>query len=564
MKKIFMMLTVALVAFACNKGGEQEPEIPGVKLTSEKYVALPDGGTTHLSFKSTSDWVTMVTISAEFTEYVTVTPTSGKAGDDCKVTIVADDMPDGCVGRVFSVQIVPVDRTESATAYFGQGKFFVGIPETGDTVGIEGGKVSYHIFTNCKSFDVKKYDGPGEAFPFAPVTWDEATMTVTMDFQPNNTYDEREAYVKFFNINEIEEGYTVRTYGYQDAVPCIVYSINMADAQVDILNASVLSEAVYNGNHYVSTGKELYKINPADGKYEKIAWPWGNGMTQKVITNDDAGNLIVCNHTAYTGDAYVDGYFILNVVTPAGAETNLITKAAWECGGPAGAKIKVTGDITNNAMICLPVEGIEGIGMSNTLGYWQVTGGTVGNYVSVAVTGFVGPTWGAGYWHTYANWLPNVVAVGTTPEGGFVMSGVYDENCLYDVAKDGTATKKMTSTYMCGTDDCTANFALQSIDIRTIGGVKYLVVLASPQFPSWGWDGSSFPIVALHKVADLKSDSDAFTTANFCKVFPSQGAVDIMPAGEIALYEDGGNVGILYSDLNGGCVTAVSLDPKTL
>lgn len=563
MKKLFLMLSVALMAVACNKGGTPDPVTPGVTLTSEKYVALPEGGTSQITFKSTADWTTVVTISAEFTDFVTVTPSSGKAGEECKISVVADDLPDGCTGRTFSVEIVPVDKTVSATAYFGQGKFFIGIPETKTTVGIEGGKVSYHIFTNCTSYNIQKYDGPEEAFPYAPVTWVDATKTITMDFQPNTGYDERQAYVKFFDINEIGDGYTVKTYGYQDAVPCIVYSISMADAHVDLANASVLSEAIYNGNHYLSTGKDLYRINPADGAYEKIDWPWGSGMTQKVITNDDAGNLIVCNHTAYT-DAYLDGNFKLNVVTPAGTETNLITKAAWECGGPAGAKIKVTGDVTGNAMICLPVEGIEGIGMSNTFGYWQVSAGTVGDYTTIAVVGFVGPNWGAGYWHTYANWLPNIVAVGTTPDDGFIMAGVYDENCLYNITKDGTATKKMTSTYMCGTDDCTANFALHSIDIRTIGGVKYLVVLASPQFPSWGWEGSSFPIVALHKVSDIKPDSDVFTTANFTKVFPTDGATDIMPAGEVSLYDNGGKVGILFSDLNGGCVTAVSLDPATL
>ena len=562
MKKLFLMLSVALMAVACNKGGN-DPVFNGVTLTSEKYVALPEGGTSQITFKSTADWTTVVTIGAEFTDFVTVTPSSGKAGEECKVTVVADDLPDGCVGRTFFVEILPVDKSESAVAIFGQGTFFTAVPETPITVGIEGGKVSYHIFTNCTTFNIKKYDGPEEAFPYAPVTWVDATKTITMDFQPNTTYDEREAYVKFFDINEIADDYVIKTYGYQDAVPCIVYSISMADAHVDLANASVLSEAIYNGNHYLSTGKDLYRINPADGAYEKIDWPWGSGMTQKVITNDDAGNLIVCNHTAYTDD-YLDGNFKLNVVTPAGTETNLIDKAAWECGGPAGAKIKVTGDVTGNAMICLPVEGIEGIGMSNTFGYWQVSDGTVGDYQKVTVVGFVGPTWGAGYWHTYANWLPNIVAVGTTPDDGFIMAGVYDENCLYNITKDGTATKKMTSTYICGTDDCTANFALHSIDIRTIGGVKYLVVLASPQFPSWGWEGSSFPIVALHKVSDIKPDSDVFTTANFTKVFPTDGATDIMPAGEVSLYDNGGKVGILFSDLNGGCVTAVSLDPATL
>lgn len=563
MKKLFLMLSVALLAVACNKGGK-DPVFNGVTLTSEKYVALSEGGTSQITFKSTADWTTVVTIGAEFTDFVTVTPSSGKAGEECKISVVADDLPDGCTGRTFSVEIVPVDKTVSATAYFGQGKFFIGIPETKTTVGIEGGKVSYHIFTNCTSYDIKKYDGPEDSFPYAPVTWDKATMTITMDFQPNTGYDERQAYVKFYNIDEIEDGYYVKTYGYQDAVPCIVYSISMADAHVDLANASVLSEAIYKGNHYVSTGKDLYRINPADGAYEKIDWPWGSGMTQKVITNDDAGNLIICNHTAYVNDAYTDGYFILNMVTPAGTETNLITKAAWECGGPAGAKIKVTGDVTGNAMICLPVEGIDGITSSNTLGYWQVAGGTVGDYQKVTVTGFVGPNWGPGYWILYASYLPEFVALGTAPADGFIMSGLYDENCVYAVAQDGTATKKMTATYMCGTDDCTSNFALHSIDYRTIGSEKYLVLLASPQFPSWGWEGSSFPIVALHKVADIKSDSDVFTTASFTKVFPTDGATDIMPAGEVSLYDNGGKVGILFSDLNGGCVTAVSLDPATL
>jgi len=582
MKKFLFFSAVAAIALtACTK---QDPAVqPGLSYKGEPQIEIEDGEYFYtVNFTATKDWEAQIYAEplSSGDPSVTIDTKSGKSGEK-KIKVTFEDLEEGQSGRyaVLGVSTQGFETEPAAGEFFSiifyQGKVFAFVPVSSVDIPVLGGSVTASFITNC-DYVSTKYDQFEE---WAPCVIDNENNTISFTVAENKSYDPRQAYVKF-TVEEIqvpvvdEEGKptgetkaaTFRFYVNQAANEYVKYAIDMANVPSFNLSAdAVISEAIYNGYHYACDGTNLFKIDPESGEYEKVEWPTElSAITYKVITNDDAGNLIVTNRTKYTGDAYTDGNFYLGVLNTQGAASLLITKAAWEMGGPAGAKVKVTGNISQNAMICVPVEGIEGIGMNNVFVYFQVAGGVVGEATKVTVNGFVGPNWGAGYWHEYANWLPNIVALGTTPADGFVMAGVYDENCLYDIASDGTATKKMSSTYMCGADDCTANFAVQSIDIRTVGGTKYLVVLASPQFPSWGWDGSSFPIIALHKLSDITTESDVFQTAKFCKVIETAGATGYMPAGEVLLFEEGTKIGMMFSDLNGERIEGIAVDPALL
>lgn len=573
MKKTLILLGVAALAVfaSCKKEDTLQDSLTLVSAPTE---VIPVEGTEEpltIVFKATKAWT--ASVNAEAAEYVSLTPTSGAAGDNAKVkfTVSANEVNEDrtIIVTIKSEGIEPlkVTLTQASPAHF-----FV-TPEGPVEVTKDGGEFTLSINTNCE-FTMKDYSDGSFPWQHAVLSEDKKTVTVTID--ANNSYNARESYIKFTipSLSDSEENeLVVRVYCEQDCLPSIKYSISMYSAEFDTWGTTVLSEAIYNGKHYVSNGQDLYEIDPSDGAYKKIDWPWGSGMTQKVITNDDAGNLIVCNHTAYT-DAYLDGYFILNVVTPAGEEKNLITKAAWECGGPFGAKLKVRGDITSNALIVAPVEGIVDVTMSMTVGYWEVEGGVAGDYTQLTASGFVG-TWGAGAWNTYPNNFPTIIAKGVTASEGFVMSGCYEENAVYAVdGTTGACYKMLTPELWVGEYDLNGNLGCQSMSMGVVGGKTYLAILASPFFPSYGPGWSGAPYLSILEVpATLPATPlNMWEDANLVKIcttyFPWEDdpATDwaISVAADVNLFDANGKIGVNIVDLNGRSIESYEFDPAVI
>jgi len=485
--------------------------------------------------------------------YITISVEANKGDERAGVVVVSGggiDIEIGLIQDKFEPVFDIIGTDENGYLYLGQ----------------EGGEASFIINTNV-NYTLKKYDGPEEAFPWAPVTVDGGN--VTFKASANNAYGSRTAYVKITS-SEIQvpvldpageptgetEDLVVRIYLAQEGLKYVKYSLSMYDMQFDTWGTTVLSEAIYNGKHYVSNGQDLYEIDPATGKYAKKDWFCGNGMTQKVITNDDAGNLIVCNHTAYNGEAYTDGYFILNAVKPDGSESNLITKAAYECGGPFGARIVVKGNVFGDAVIVAPVEGIADITMSNTIGCFEVKSGVASPYTTVSVSGIAG-TWACACWHTYPNNFPTIIAKGITASNGFLMTGCYEDNKYYNIAADGSA-----SPLLLPDPEQDGNYAYQSMDIISLGMKSYIVSVASTHFPAWGLT----PVVSLIDMDDVQGGEIIHNVAKFNMNGTSYFAPDwdygISVAADVKLYDAGnGNVGIFFTDLNGRSVETYEINP---
>lgn len=447
-----------------------------------------------------------------------------------------------------------------------EGNSYVAVPA-------EGGKYNFTVSTNIP-YEFEPY---ADVFPTQHVVRDGDKYEVTID--PNTTYNAAETYVKFTitgkNPETGEEAtIKIKVYFQQEAMSCVAYSINMYEASFDTWGTTVISEVIFNGKHYVSNGQDLYEINPTDGAYKKIDWPYGAGMTQKVITTDDAGNLIICNHTAYIDGVYTDGYFILNVVTPGGAEKNLITKAAYECGGPFGAKISVTGDITSNAVICAPVEGIVGIAGGNMIGCWEVSDGVLGDYQQITVSGATCIGWWPGYWCKYPCNFPAFIANGTKISDGFIMSGCYEENIVYAVDSEGNAYKVLEPSHWEGEDEVSSNLAFQSISTAIIGGKAYLAVLASSCFPSYGpgWYGNPYLFVIEIPDALPSQPLNIWESAKIVKkcttYFPwdadpaTDWAIDVFA--DIKMYETAGKIGVAFTDINARSIEAYEFDPAKI
>lgn len=536
------------------------------------YDAPTEGGTvsvkvnTNVEVTATTDaeWITIPTPTkglVEKTFDLTVAANDGEAREGSVILSGAGQKVEITVKQAAFVPYFKIEEYEAAE----DGNYYV-------PVTVDGGKFNFTVSTNIP-YEFEPYT---EAFPTQHVVRNENKFEVTID--KNGTYNELETYVKFtISGKDPETGEAVsvkiKVYFQQASLPGCIYSLSMYDISFDTWGTTVISDAIYNGKRYFSNGQDLYEVNPADGICKKIDWPWGSGMTQKVITNDDAGNLIICNHTAYT-DAYLDGYFILNVVTPAGEEKNLITKAAWECGGPFGAKLKVRGDITSDALIVAPVEGIVDITMSMTVGYWEVKGGVAGDYTQLTASGFVG-TWSAGAWNTYPNNFPTILAKGVTASEGFVMSGCYEENAVYAIDGTSGACYKMLSPELYLDEyEVSGNLACQSISMAVIGGKAYLAMLASPHFPSYGpgWTGAPYLSILEVPATLPASPLNMWTDAKLVKIctsyFPWEAdpATDwaISVAADVNLFDSNGKIGVNVIDLNGRCIETYEFDPAAL
>ena len=89
MKKIALMLMVAVAAIACNP---QEDIVPEIKVTSTE-TTLPLAGTEDMSFKIQFNTnVAWTAALKEVSEWCTITPASGVAGD-ASVTVIALENP---------------------------------------------------------------------------------------------------------------------------------------------------------------------------------------------------------------------------------------------------------------------------------------------------------------------------------------------------------------------------------------------------------------------------------------------------------------------------------------
>ena len=142
--------------------------------------------------------------------------------------------------------------------------------------------------------------------------------------------------------------------------------------------------------------------------------------------------------------------------------------------------MKVQGDINGEALIVAPLEATAAGGGVNQIVYWTITDGVVSEGTLQAITGFVGPNWGSGYWY-YVDESPIAYTpLGTRIEDGLLLS-VYDENVLYLV--DGTtfACTKLLDAYTTFSNPPIN----RSLSAKHFNNARYVALLAVGAWPSW-------------------------------------------------------------------------------
>ena len=262
-------------------------------------------------------------------------------------------------------------------------------------------------------------------------------------------------------------------YGYSAGSEKMLWELEMEGIGIPCVETNNQSLAVC-GKYLVvcpGNGNAPICLNKTTGKKE-MTMTLSGGVVPGYVCNDDAGNLLISNHT--------DATFCIWKTGDVNTTPELLLSYDNQTGYPLGSSMKVQGDINGEALIVAPLEATAAGGGVNQIVYWTITDGVVSEGTLQAITGFVGPNWGSGYWY-YVDESPIAYTpLGTRIEDGLLLS-VYDENVLYLV--DGTtfACTKLLDAYTTFSNPPIN----RSLSAKHFNNARYVALLAVGAWPSW-------------------------------------------------------------------------------
>jgi hypothetical protein len=186
------------------------------------------------------------------------------------------------------------------------------------------------------------------------------------------------------------------------------------------------------------------------------------------ITSDEAGNLLLCNH-AEGGETFT--IWTSSAVDETPVEFYTFTNTSDL---PMGYKVKVMGDINDEAQIVATLEGIDGITSSSKFWVFKVEDGAVvsADVVDASASGLV---WGSAPVN-----VSSLCAASLDPADGW-FGACYDPNVLTWVKADGTAG----STASTG-DGNSWGWNYNCFDSKRFNNATFLAGFVVSHFPAWG------------------------------------------------------------------------------
>ncbi|MEG2061009.1 MAG: DUF5018 domain-containing protein [Alistipes sp.] len=366
----------------------------------------------------------------------------------------------------------------------------------------------------------------------------------TFDFETNKTITitAHDGTKKVYTIQKVEPPKI--NYGFRVGSETTKWSINESDAGIAWTADKTVSLAVL-GNFLVVSGGDgtapAY-LNRANG--QKIGnINIGSADATGSVRNDDAGNLLICNHSS--------SEFKIWKTTSVTAAPTLLLAYTIDTGFPMGYKIAVQGDINTNALILVTVEGIADVSTSSEIVCWPVTGGVVGAAVKTTLTGVA---WG----NAPAN-IAGIVPFSANPADGLLMS-YYDDDQLYSVNGTTGAASVLLGAQSDGTAWMTNN---NSIAIKEFNKARYAALLCTNHFPQW----SGVPILFMYDMTELAKATgtiDATPVMVFkptCRTFYSAGD-GVAACGDVILVPstDGYMLNLYYIEHNNAVIEAYEFD----
>lgn len=491
MKKIlFSLMAIAVALVSCKKEEQIVPEIKADKTEYQIPLAGTEEAEFFVEFTTNVDWTAKL---KETYDWCTIVGSKGTAGEG-KVKVIAEENKTNDERVAVVVVTAGVAQQEFKLIQAQVNKIAL-VSESAE-IDSKGGEVELKVMTNI----------PYEVTIPAEATWVTKAATKAYGEQVTkltvDAFDELDG-VRTAEISVKAEGFDALTFTITQKGPQTkLWGIDLStvlnhvnsytktymtwnsekgdySTESKITMNTVASIALYDGNLVVCAGDGSKPVI-LDKKTGEKKGELNTGDVEPItITNDEAGNLVFCNRVNNWWSSYVD--FSIWYMKPGDKTPTLLasTKAQGYENGPSyiGYSLSVRGDVTKNAAIASPWEGVGGGGENMVLA-WEVKDGKGGNYVKQILTGFEGlKSWydAPGYWSGAPNNSPAYALMGTNLSDGAIMA-LYDENIPYYVAADCSCTKLME------TAPISSNNAFNAMEIRTVNGKQYAVIAGDTFF----------------------------------------------------------------------------------
>lgn len=491
MKKIlFSLMAIAVALVSCKKEEQIVPEIKADKTEYQIPLAGTEEAEFFVEFTTNVDWTAKL---KETYDWCTIVGSKGTAGEG-KVKVIAEENKTNDERVAVVVVTAGVAQQEFKLIQAQVNKIAL-VSESAE-IDSKGGEVELKVMTNI----------PYEVTIPAEATWVTKAATKAYGEQVTkltvDAFDELDG-VRTAEISVKAEGFDALTFTITQKGPQTkLWGIDLStvlnhvnsytktymtwnsekgdySTESKITMNTVASIALYDGNLVVCAGDGSKPVI-LDKKTGEKKGELNTGDVEPItITNDEAGNLVFCNRVNNWWSSYVD--FSIWYMKPGDKTPTLLasTKAQGYENGPSyiGYSLSVRGDVTKNAAIASPWEGVGGGGENMVLA-WEVKDGKAGNYVKQILTGFEGlKSWydAPGYWSGAPNNSPAYALMGTNLSDGAIMA-LYDENIPYYVAADCSCTKLME------TAPISSNNAFNAMEIRTVNGKQYAVIAGDTFF----------------------------------------------------------------------------------
>ena len=311
----------------------------------------------------------------------------------------------------------------------------------------------------------------------------------------------------------------------------------------------ILSSLAYsNGYLVVSHGDgnaPIYLDGRSGARLGEIAT---GGLTFGAVTNDEAGNIILCNRLQTAGTFEI---YRTSSVTEA---PTLYYSYNSEVSLPIGSKIKVIGDIDDEACIVAYYEGVAGVTEASQVLNLLVKGGQV---AETQVVDFAA----AGYsWGCAPELSPGIVPVTVDNSNGWFYAS-YPLNGMSWVKQNVS----VGSTVL--TDDMDNAWLMNPncLDSKRFNNATYMALLVCHHFPAWAGQ----PSVWVYDISDPASTTGNYQNPSSCVTYNSwivyfngTNAESTVSSGDVVMgaSPDGFKVFVYYYDHYAGVIGGYSAD----
>ena len=456
MKKIALMMLVAIAAIACNK---QEEIVPEINVTTTEFTIPVDGSEEEpfrIQFNANVDWTAAL---KETSEWCSIAPNSGAPGD-ATINVYALENE---LEETRSVTLVITAGTVVKEIELTQEAVYIpriSVSPESVTIPLAGGSVTVEVTANLEY----QVNVPEDA-TWLTHTKEGNVLTFTVA-TANESFSARSAQITFTTaLEEVACTATISQEGRAalawSKIPTLDYSSYESGHPVRL--------AAYGDKILLANMNKVLVLNPADGSLvQTINLP--EGFVCHSLCVDEGGNIIIANNAAYSW-AGIDQCEILNVYTVKSLTDTPRLLLKYHTGNiwcSHTGNIRVAGNIDEKACISA---------IAASSGYyvaWNAENGEVAddaNGWDVFVAGTLPYVPGDSNWGS-------VVPNGTSCADGLWFVG-YQGDYSLQFCEDPVEGKAWTSVAPTGND---SNWNTSTVSLLTVGGVNYAVVMTGAFF----------------------------------------------------------------------------------